>query len=1069
MRLVWVGVEMAGLEVAVISLGTVVVKSACKLWLGRDQIAVDVSAELADMFTGRVRGRFEQRKLARLFEECADIVAGRLNGLLAAEYGRVPDNERVAAVLAVSDTFAAAELTDDALYRADLDARMVERQVRPAGRAVLARALLSEGGEQVYRLVLRESCSYLVEVVTTLPRFSAGALTEVLRRETAILETLSRVLGRLPERRGVNDFTTDYRRAVANRLDRMELLGVTLADANRRYPLSIAYIDLNVTRHDEATARGRLGRVTKTGPDKDAGSLGAMPAASVLGRSTRVLVVGHAGSGKTTLLQWLAVRSALADFSGPLESWAGTVPFFVPLRQYAARPFPAPEDFPLAVGRNLAHEMPQGWVHGLLRTGRALVLVDGVDELPEGKRDQARAWLGGLIADFGAARYVITSRPTAIGEGWLAGLEFTEAELQPMSAADVTEFIGQWHTAMATETVDAEDERALAGYEQSLIEAIDADRHLRALTVSPLMCALVCALNRERRTRLPRDRMEIYEAALEMLLERRDRERGVETDEVRLTRTDKAFLLQDIAFYLVRNGWSDAASERVIAHIERSLRQLHTISASPLEVYRALLERSGVLREPAAGRVDFVHRTFQEYLAAKAAVDNDEVGLLVANAGEDQWREVIIMAAGHAPPDQCAELLRGLLKRRGWMAARTRRGARASRGSPLIVACLQTARRLDPGLRAEIEKLAERLIPPSTREAADALADAGELVLDLLRAKPPRGDAQVAASIRAASRVGGDAALRLIGDLTARHITPTSSPADGEVITAWRLFKSDAFAAEVLARGWPPDKELKAPDSEALQALRIFPGLRNIQFNLLNAAGSPDAVLAPLARNPELRRISLKSCPGNLDLAPAASLPHLENLELACTGVPPDLAPLAAVTGEWTLTITAPTCGDRLAGVAALDSLGRLHLHHCHDAADLTVLPARPAALRGLSLYGFRSLASLAGIERWDGLSALELYDCESLADLGALARVASLESVTLGLSTRSPADLSPLASLPHLDRVNLRGHAEFDISTLAGIEGTVIDVPPRSRVTGAEKLGASSRLTRTGQPGEAR
>ena len=55
-----------------------------------------------------------------------------------------------------------------------------------------------------------------------------------------------------------------------------------------------------------------------------------------------------------------------------------------------------------------------------------------------------------------------------------------------------------------------------------------ADRHLRALTVSPLLCALVCALNRERRTQLPRDRMEIYEAALDMLLERRDRERGVE-------------------------------------------------------------------------------------------------------------------------------------------------------------------------------------------------------------------------------------------------------------------------------------------------------------------------------------------------------------------------------------------------------------------------------------------------------------------------------------------------------------------------------------------------------------
>ena len=1055
---------MAGLEVAVISLGAVVVKSACKLWLGDRQMAVDVSSELIDMFKDRVSGRFEQRQLGRLFDECADIVARRLSGLLAAEFSRVPENERVAAVMAVSDTFAAARLSDEALFRADLDARMIERQLRPAARPVLSRALLSEGGEQVYWLVLRESCSYLVEVVTTLPRFSAGAFTELLRRETAILETLNRVLDRLPERRGVDDFATDYRRAVANRLDRMELLGVTLADTNRRYPLTIAYIDLSVMRQDTST--GRL--VTKTGTDDDPfRGPGGQRAANVLGRSGRVLVVGHAGSGKTTLLQWLAVRSALGDFSGPLEGWAGTVPFFIPLRQYAGGALPAPEEFPLAVGRNLTHEMPPGWVHGLLRAGRALVLVDGVDELPERQRDQVRAWLGGLVSDFGVSRYVITSRPTAIREGWLAGLEFTEAELQPMSAADVREFVRQWHKSMAAEIIDADDARDLAGYERSLIEAIDADRHLRALSVSPLLCALLCALNRERRTHLPRDRMEIYEAALDMLLDRRDRERGVETDEAQLTKTDKMFLLQDIAFWLVRNGLSDAPADRVTGQVARSMRQLHKVSAEAPEVFRSLLERSGVLREPAAGRVDFVHRTFQEFLAAKAAVDNDEVGLLVANAGDDQWREVIIMAAGHALPDQCAELLRGLLRRRGWVAAHTRHGARGDRGSPLVVACLQTARRLDPGLRAEIEKLAERLVPPSTRDAADALAGGGEMVLDLLRSKPPRNQAQVAATIRTASQIGGDVALRLIGDLAARHVTLASSPADEEVMEAWRLFKADAYVTEVLARGWPPDKELQIPDGEALIALPLFKELRRVQIDLENAPGNSAPVLDLLVRNGELRRVRLTGCTADLDLTPVTGLPHLESLELACQDLPPALTSLAPVHGEWTLTVAAPRCGDRLAAVSELGSLHWLHLHECHDVRDLTGLPARPAALRGLSLYSCGSLSSLTGIERWNGLAIVELDDCGHLGDLRALAAVTSLERVALGLTTQSRIDLSPLAGLPRLERIVLRGHAEFDISTLAGIENALVEVPPGSRVTGAEKIGPTSRLTRSRLAGE--
>src|SRR5438046_10416283 len=99
-----VGASVAGLEVAVISLGAVVVKSACKLWLGDRQPTSDVASELVDLFAGRVSSRFEQRKLGRLFDDCADIVAKRVASLLDSEFGSVPDNEREAAILAVADT-----------------------------------------------------------------------------------------------------------------------------------------------------------------------------------------------------------------------------------------------------------------------------------------------------------------------------------------------------------------------------------------------------------------------------------------------------------------------------------------------------------------------------------------------------------------------------------------------------------------------------------------------------------------------------------------------------------------------------------------------------------------------------------------------------------------------------------------------------------------------------------------------------------------------------------------------------------------------------------------------------
>lgn len=170
------GGGVAVLEVAVISLGAAVVKSACRVWLGDRQFTDDVTSELVDLFAGRVSSRFDQRKVGRFFDDCTDIVAKRLVMLLDTEFGRVPADEREAAVLTVRDTFAATPLTDESLFHADLDARLVERQLRPAGRAILRNALLSEGGQEIYWLVLRECCSYLVEVVTTLPKFSSGAL-----------------------------------------------------------------------------------------------------------------------------------------------------------------------------------------------------------------------------------------------------------------------------------------------------------------------------------------------------------------------------------------------------------------------------------------------------------------------------------------------------------------------------------------------------------------------------------------------------------------------------------------------------------------------------------------------------------------------------------------------------------------------------------------------------------------------------------------------------------------------------------------------------------------------------
>ena len=59
---------------------------------------------------------------------------------------------------------------------------------------------------------------------------------------------------------------------------------------------------------------------------------------------------------------------------------------------------PMPEDFLTASGMPL--RAPHSWVEDLLGSGRALVLVDGVDEVPPRLRSRTEQWLKSLIRRF---------------------------------------------------------------------------------------------------------------------------------------------------------------------------------------------------------------------------------------------------------------------------------------------------------------------------------------------------------------------------------------------------------------------------------------------------------------------------------------------------------------------------------------------------------------------------------------------------------------------------------------------------------------------------------------------
>ncbi|MEN3361001.1 MAG: hypothetical protein V7637_4983 [Mycobacteriales bacterium] len=977
--------------------------------------------EPAVRFDSRRPGARTRRQLGpadvdRLVRE----LAARLERLRQVELRGVPEHEWLAAVDAVRESLAAVTpVTPDLLFGLDLRADRLDALVRARSAAVLRQAGLSAPARAVYDRVLAESCRQVLEFVTSRPGFAARAHLATVHAAVDLRGAVDTLADRPAVDRAAAErgFEQRYRALVARALDTLELFGVTLGRTPTRYPMHTAYVDLSA-------ARLRGGALPAT---TDPGLTGAgIGVGELLADTPRVLLRGGAGAGKTTALQWLAVRAA-ADPSGP-------VPFFVPLRQYATRELPAPEDFLGSVGREIAGMMPDGWVHDRLAEGRALVLLDGVDELPEQRRRTVQRWLEGLVTAFGGARWVITARPSAVEDGWLAGSGFVTYDLLPMSGKAVRDFLRQWHDAAREECGDDAEERArLDALEEALARTLPTHRELLRLSSSPLLCALICALHRDRNMQLPRDRKGIYDAALEMLLVRWDSERGVTPPEgISLGLEEQTVLLQRFAYWLIRNGLMFTDHDTAVDQVGRALRGVQHSDAEPAAVFRHLLLRTGLLREPTPDHVQFTHRTFQDFLGAKEAVEAGDLPMLVNHAHEDQWHDVVVAAVAHARPRERATLLRGLLQRGDKQADQHHRL------HLVAAACLEQATVVEPPqVRRQVEAAAARLIPPANLDDAETLAKAGSFVLGLL--PPPDGltEAQSAAVIRTAAMIGGEAARLVIS----RFARDGDTGVLDEMLRAWRLSPDPAeYARVVLADVQFGDRCLDVRGNYRVRQLRYLLHLRAVRCR-------GDVVdIAPLAAVPKLERLELIQNDVLRDVTPLATCGTLRDLSLTFCGLVKDLSPLGPVPLDRLALHFMAGLDPRTLG--ALRSLTTLRIRDRAVAADLQALPGE-LPLRTLAVGNRLPEASLRGVERWAALERVELVGVPGRADIRLLAELPALTDLVLR-DTAAADSLTDLRDLPALRSLLLEGRFDDPAAVSRHLARPGLDVTVRSTVSSA-------------------
>lgn len=1081
-----------------------------------------VGAGLLDLAQKRITDYGDQREAQRQFERLGERIVKRLLPLFAQEARKV--NISVAAVAAELAETLSGRISADFFLAGDLDPAHLTtalRQTRPVNAG-----LFSDAEIALYDRALEEAVRYVVQVASRLPKFDEAYASVSLQRLGRMSDEIEKVLESTQrieagvsvlvrkaaaENEHFTRYEADYRQAVMRNLDFLELFGADISPEAKRHGLSVAYISLN------------LNKVSRNRDQAE-----SLPVESVLdvlsGDAPRLLIRGEAGSGKSTLFRWTAIQAASFNLSSLttayalkdgaaitfalaaavwakralspsgavinqeigarkrpfdglrgrarvedrersiLAHWRLRIPFLVRLRDCKDGQLPSPDDLPTHIASEIGNAPPD-WVASILRKGQALVLLDGIDEVPNVHREQLRRAIEGIVGAYPDNYYLVSTRPTAVEEGWLTSIGFREAVVDPMSDVDRTLFIEKWHDAVGRElAVLGKADGNLPQIAADLIEQLPEHPPVARLATNPLLCSMICALHRERNQKLPESQAELCEAICHMLLHRRERESGLSMDAFpeayrALTYPEKRAIVQDIAHYMVRNGESKIARERAQQSVADSLKQFPDrkgIDAD--ELLNLIVERSGVLRETRPNEIDFIHNTLKEYLAAERFSDADDVGQLADKYADASWQPVILFSLATNRRDFATKVVQRVLRPH----ARTDHlGDEELRARRLFaLRCRAAALHLSSDLITELDSVESRLFPPRSMADAEALASGGDTAIDYLRWRKRLSAREAAACIRTLRLIGTQKAERALRTfLSDSRMTVVSELAQAvnplEILLVRNRLQAgtdipDVIRTQIVDLHSIHDLDVVSLDLGNAPVTDLAPLANSANLQSLDLHATRVSDLSPLTALTALRSLILRSTPV-ADIAPLAGLTSLRVLDLMNTSVS-DLAPLAGLTNLERLDLWGTEVSD-IMPLRELTNLEHLDLQGTHvrdltplvgltrlasvelwntDVSDLGPL-AGLTSLHDLNLRGtpVRDLAALAGMI---GLRALDLAGTH-VSDLGPLAEMISLH--TLDLAGTQVSDLAPLGKLTRLKWLNLTATPVVDVAPLVNLSLT--------------------------------
>ncbi|MBW4419630.1 MAG: hypothetical protein KME13_10415 [Myxacorys californica WJT36-NPBG1] len=323
-------------------------------------------------------------------------------------------------------------------------------------------------------------------------------------------------------------------------------------------------------------------------------------------------------------------------------------------------------------------KLPVGFFEYWLERGKALILLDGLDEVAEdAKRYDLVQRIENFLGQHRENFAIITSRPAGYKRDFFRTHEYPHYELLMFDDPKMEEFINHWYDSRIPDKAEAERKK------ESLRKALGDNDRIKLLARNPLLLTIIALIHRYYAV-LPKERHKIYKKSVETLLISWDALKELTNHTVfkYLDLDDVQRLMEQLAYWIHTQGSTSDPEGGTLIDKDELLEQLTRLikARKPIQLDQArneskrflqlIRERTGLLNEQGQDCYAFVHKTLQEYLCAQdimyRADDEDDFDIVLSYIKDylhnPHWREVLLLLVAQQKPKKAAKAIRAILK-----------------------------------------------------------------------------------------------------------------------------------------------------------------------------------------------------------------------------------------------------------------------------------------------------------------------------------------------------------------------------------------------------------------------